>query len=70
MRRKWHTVAHVDLDTRSAAKKRVNEMMLAGMVGRTRPMMYGERTPEVMRRIVMECSARLPWESDDWSDES
>jgi hypothetical protein len=68
MRRKWRTVARVNLDTRTADEKRVEELMLAMMIGRTRPMMYGERTPEVMRRIVMECPARLPWELD-WSDE-
>jgi hypothetical protein len=36
-RRKWRTVAHVELDTRSADEKRVNELMLAGYIGRTLP---------------------------------
>jgi hypothetical protein len=65
---KWRPGTQRDLDTRSADEKRLNELMLAGLIGRTRPMMYGERTPEVMRRIVMECSARLPWQIE-WNDD-
>jgi hypothetical protein len=55
----------VDLDTRSADEKRVNELMLALVIGRTRPQMYGPRTPKVMRKIISECPARLPWEYGD-----
>ena len=67
MKRRWHTVAHVELDTRSADERRVEDLMLAMVIGRTRPQMYGPRSPEVMRRIVTECSTRLPWELD-WSE--
>jgi hypothetical protein len=67
MKRRWHTVACVELDTRTADEKRVEDLMLALVIGRTRPMMYGPRTPEVMRKIISESPTRLPWE---WSDES
>jgi hypothetical protein len=57
------------LDTRTADERRVSDLMLAMVIGRTRPMMYGERTPEVLRRIVSECPARMPW-AIDWSDDN
>lgn len=68
MKRQWRTAAHVELDTRSSDEKRFNELMLGMVIGRTRPMMYGERTPEVMRKIISECSTRLPWEYGDDHD--
>jgi hypothetical protein len=43
------------LDGRSADEKEIAELMLRGTIGRTRPMMYGERTPDVMRKIIAEC---------------
>jgi hypothetical protein len=63
--RKWRTVAHVQLDPRSADEKRFEVLMLGLVIGRTRPQMYGPRTPEVMRKIISECPAQMPWEYGD-----
>jgi hypothetical protein len=68
MKRGWRTVAVVELDPRSADEKRVQDLMLGLVIGRTRPQWAGPRTPEVMRKIISECSARLPWELE-WSDD-
>jgi hypothetical protein len=66
--KRWHTVANVELDTRTADERRIEDLMLALVIGRTRPQMYGPRTAEVMRKIVTECPARLPWELE-WDED-
>jgi hypothetical protein len=68
MKRRFQNVQAKELvaDTRTADERRVSELMLAMVIGRSRQQMHGTRTPEVMRRIVEECQTRLPWEIPDW----
>jgi hypothetical protein len=54
-------------DRRSAAERRVDELILALVIGRTRPMWAGERTAAVMHEILRN-SPPLPWEIQ-WSDD-
>jgi hypothetical protein len=49
-------------DRRTAAERRVSDLILAGIIGRTRPMWAGERTAEVMQEILRN-SPPLPWEN-------
>jgi hypothetical protein len=52
----WQAGEARQLDGRSADAKRVAELELHGRIGRTRPQMYGPRTPEVLREIVEACA--------------
>lgn len=54
-------------DTRTAAQRHVDELILAGIIGRTRPMWAGERTAEVMQEILQH-SPPLPW-TIEWEDD-
>jgi len=49
-------------DQRTAAERRVSDLILAGIIGRTRPGWAGERTAEVMQEILRN-SPPLPWEN-------
>jgi hypothetical protein len=65
--RKWQSVGSTELtaDRRDYNTRRVDELMLGMVIGRTRAQMHGTRTPEVMANIVRECNVQLPWELDD-----
>lgn len=62
--RNWRVVWSRQLDTRTPLEKRFADCELAGLVGRTRPAIFGPRTPHVMKEIVAACGA-LPWEIPD-----
>jgi len=65
--RKWQRGGGRELiaDPRDFLTARVDELMLGMIIGRSRPMMYGERTLRVKAQICEEIKVKLPWELDD-----
>lgn len=63
----WQVTARIETDGRTGLQRRVDELILALVIGRTRPLMYGERTESVMREIARN-SPPLPW-TIEWNDD-
>jgi len=64
----WARGSAVELiaDPRDYLTRRIAELELGMVIGRSRPMMYGTRTDAVKAKIIDECDVRLPWELDDY----
>jgi hypothetical protein len=60
--RKWQVRYSANLDTRTPREKRLNDLMLAGIIGRIRPQMYGERGQQLLDETA---DLMLPWEIGD-----
>ena len=59
---KFKPQARVNLDPRSPAERRIAELMLGMILGRSRPQMYGDRGQQLLDETANE---KLPWEFYD-----
>lgn len=60
----WSVTSEAEIE--SALERRINDLMLALVIGRNRPQWAGPRTEDVKWQLIEACfTERLPWEMGD-----